>query len=66
MKDTLYAIYKFDFHQATNRSVIAESNGVDGSKNVKFAQKCFESRRVCQMTLWQKSEKSISGASITA
>lgn len=43
MKDTLYAIYKFDFHQATNRSVIAESNGVDGSKNVKFAQKCFDS-----------------------
>ena len=41
MKDTLYAIYKFDFHQATNRSVIAESNGVDGSKNVKFAQKCW-------------------------
>ena len=43
MKDTLYAIYKFDFHQATNRSVIAESNGVDDSKNVKFAQKCFDS-----------------------
>ena len=43
MKDTLYAIYKFDFHQATNRSVIAESNGVDGSKNVKFAQKCGSS-----------------------
>ena len=36
MKDTLYAIYKFDFHQATNRSVIAESNGVDGVTTQSF------------------------------
>lgn len=39
----LYAIYKFDFHQATTRSVIAEAEGVDGSKYVKIAQDCFDS-----------------------
>ncbi len=38
-----YAIYKFDFHKATTRSIIAESNGVDGTKYVKIAQKCFDS-----------------------
>ena len=40
---TIYAIYKFDFHQATTRSVIAEAEGVDGSKYVKIAQDCFGS-----------------------
>lgn len=38
-----YAIYKFDFHKATERSIIAESDGVDGAKYVKIAQKCFDS-----------------------
>ena len=42
-KRSLYAIYKFDFHKATERSIIAEAGGVDGNKNVKIAQKCFAS-----------------------
>ena len=42
-KRSLFAIYKYDFHQAAQRSVIAASEGVNGSKNVKIAQKCFES-----------------------
>ncbi len=43
MKKTEYAIYKFDFHKAKERSIIAESEGVDGSKHVKIAQECFDS-----------------------
>lgn len=45
MKKTrlLYAIYKYDFHQAIQRSVITESEGADGSKYIKTAQNCFAS-----------------------
>lgn len=43
MNKSLYAIYKFDFHQAPTRSIMAESEGVDGSRYVKIAQKCFDS-----------------------
>lgn len=39
----LFAIYKFDFHKAPQRSVQAETNGVDGNKYVKQAQTCFAS-----------------------
>lgn len=42
-KKSLYAIYKYDFHRAINRSIIAESNNADGSKNLKIAQACFAS-----------------------
>lgn len=40
---SLYAIYKYDFHKATQSTVPAAAEGMDGNKNVKFAQKCFES-----------------------
>ena len=40
---SLYTIYKYDFHQATEPSIIAKSEGIDGSKYVKNAQKCFAS-----------------------
>lgn len=36
---TLYAIYKYDFHQLTQRSILLDTGG----KYVKYAQKCFES-----------------------
>ena len=39
---SLYAIYKYDFHQATQRTVLAEAEGADGANNVNFAQKYFE------------------------
>jgi len=42
-KKSLYAIYKYDFHRAINRSIIAESNNADGNKNLKIAQACFAS-----------------------
>lgn len=40
---SLYAIYKFDFHKAIERTVIAEAEGVDGTKYIKQAQTCFAS-----------------------
>lgn len=40
---TLYAIYKYDFHKAFQRSILAEENNLDGSKFVKIAQECFAS-----------------------
>lgn len=40
---SLYAIYKFDFHKAIERSIEAEANGIDGSRYVKTAQQCFAS-----------------------
>lgn len=43
MSKPLYAIYKFDFHQAPVRSLFALPQGVDGSKYVKIAQECFDS-----------------------
>lgn len=39
---SLYAIYKYDFHRAMQRTVTAEAEGADGAKYVKVAQKCFE------------------------
>ncbi len=39
----LYAIYKYDFHKAAQRTLTAEAEGADGNKNLKIAQKCFES-----------------------
>ena len=43
MKKTIYAIYKYDFHKATEHTVSAEADGIDGNKYVKQAQKCFAS-----------------------
>lgn len=40
---SLYAIYKFDFHKALERTIQAESDGIDGSKYIKQAQTCFAS-----------------------
>ena len=42
-KKSLYAIYKFDFHKAIQRTIIAEAEGIDGAKYVKQAQTCFAS-----------------------
>jgi hypothetical protein len=41
--ETLYAIYKYDFHKAIQRTIPAAADGVDGSKYIKFAQNCFAS-----------------------
>lgn len=40
---SLYAIYKYDFHKAIERTIQAEADHVDGNKNVKIAQTCFAS-----------------------
>ena len=40
-KQSLYAIYKYDFHKAIEPSIEAE--GIDGAKYVKVAQSCFAS-----------------------
>lgn len=40
---SLYAIYKFDFHKAIERTIQAEADGIDGAKYVKQAQTCFAS-----------------------
>jgi hypothetical protein len=40
---SLYQIYKYDFHKATQRTIIAEAEGIDGAKYVKQAQTCFAS-----------------------
>lgn len=40
---SLYAIYKFDFHKALERTIQAESDSIDGSKYIKQAQTCFAS-----------------------
>lgn len=40
---SLYAIYKYDFHKAIERTIQAEADGVDGAKNLKIAQTCFAS-----------------------
>lgn len=40
---SLYAIYKFDFHKAVERTIQAEADGIDGAKYVKRAQTCFAS-----------------------
>lgn len=40
---SLYAIYKYDFHKAIERTISAEANGIDGNKYVKKAQTCFAS-----------------------
>jgi hypothetical protein len=40
---SLYAIYKYDFHKAIQRTVMAETDGVDGKNFVKTAQTCFAS-----------------------
>lgn len=40
---SLYAIYKFDFHKAFERTIQAEADGVDGAKYLKQAQTCFAS-----------------------
>lgn len=42
-KKSFYAIYKYDFHKAIERSVIAESEGIDGAKYIKRAQTCYAS-----------------------
>ena len=40
-KKSLYAIYKYDFHKAIERTILAEADGIDGTKYVKIAQTCF-------------------------
>ncbi|MBQ6063421.1 MAG: hypothetical protein IJK42_06050 [Prevotella sp.] len=40
---SLYAIYKYDFHKAIERTIQAGADGVDGKKYVKVAQTCFAS-----------------------
>lgn len=40
---SLYAIYKYDFHKPIEPTIIAKADGVDGEKNLKIAQKCFAS-----------------------
>ncbi len=40
---SLYAIYKYDFHKAFERTIQAEADGVDGPKYLKQAQTCFAS-----------------------
>jgi len=40
---SLYAIYKYDFHKAFERTIQAEADGVDGAKYLKQAQTCFAS-----------------------
>lgn len=40
---SLYAIYKYDFHKAIQRTIPAVADGVDGGKYVKIAQNCFAS-----------------------
>lgn len=40
---SLFAIYKYDFHKAIERSIIAEANNIDGNKYIKIAQTCFKS-----------------------
>lgn len=42
-KKSFYAIYKYDFHRATQRTIEAEADKVDGAKYLKIAQKCFAS-----------------------
>lgn len=39
----LYAIYKYDFHKAQQRTIQAEADNLDGNKFVKQAQTCFAS-----------------------
>ena len=39
----LYEIYKFDFHKAIQKTVIADANGADGNKYIRQAQTCFAS-----------------------
>lgn len=40
---TLYAIYKYDFHKAIERTIEAETANIDGAKNLKMAQAAFAS-----------------------
>lgn len=40
---SLYAIYKYDFHKASERTIQAEADGVDGAKYLKQAQTYFAS-----------------------
>ncbi len=40
---SMFAIYKFDFHKAEQRTIVAEAGGVDGERNVGVAQTCFAS-----------------------
>ena len=39
----IYQIYKYDFHKAIQRTILAASEGIDGDKYIKQAQKCFAS-----------------------
>ena len=40
---TQYAIYRYDFHRAASRTLLAEADGVDGEKSLKHATECFAS-----------------------
>ncbi len=37
-ENSLYAIYKYDFHKNPEPTVLSVENGVDGSKNLKIAR----------------------------
>lgn len=43
MVKSFYAIYKYDFHRAIERTIEAEAKKIDGSKNLKLSQACFAS-----------------------
>ena len=40
---SLYAIYKYDFHKAVQRTVEADVNGKDGKQYLRTAQRCYAS-----------------------
>ena len=40
---SLFAIYKFDFHKAIQRTIEVEDQNIDDAKYVKIAQTCFAS-----------------------
>lgn len=35
---SLYAIYRYDFHKALQRTILAESDGIDGNRNVRHTR----------------------------
>lgn len=42
-ENSLYAIYKYDFHKNNEPTVQSVANGADGNKNIRIAQTCFAS-----------------------
>ena len=42
-KENMYDIYKYDFHEAEQRTIVAEADNVDSAENLKVAQTHFDS-----------------------